>query len=168
MKLCHFSKDGDLTLDKLIFKLTDRPNDKPDRALWLSDEDGNVTWSRWCIDENFNMENLDARQEVRLVEAPSILYLRNPRDILEFHRQFFTPLPPYKHLGGIVWTRVNRMYDAVVISPYQWGQRLEVPWYYTWDVASAVILAPAAIESIGPATPVNINSEGRVVIDMAA
>ena len=50
--------------------------------------------------------------------------------------------------GVINWPKVAEKYQGVVIAPYCWEARIELDWYYSWDVASGCIWDPVAIAEI--------------------
>lgn len=64
----------------------------------------------------------------------NILVLGSPGDLKEFQSQYASPD------GSLVnWMKVSKIYDGIEIDPYQWSCRLELPWYYGWDVASGCV-----------------------------
>jgi hypothetical protein len=62
----------------------------------------------------------------------NILVLDTPKKILEFGRE-------YRIGESIDWPRLAKTHDGIEISPYQWSLRLNLLWYYGWDVASGCI-----------------------------
>ena len=133
-------------------------NYKPDGALWLSDETATMSWSRWCRQQDFQLLSLLWRREIELHENDRVLHLTTQEDMEWFYKNFAVKAPWSSHLvfteeksNPIAWHLVEKVYDAVVISPYQWECRLDMVWYYGWDCASGAVLHPRAVKRVGPA-----------------
>lgn len=148
LTLVHFSK-GPLNLkafNKISskkFNLQDTVYGKP-IGLWLSDE-SDYGWRQWCESEDFNLKNL-SHQTVFNVSLEKIILLQNSEDLLLFTEKYsdsrtlptYFNLPKFK-LQGIDWGAVGRDYNGIIITPYQWENRLKFSWYYPWDCASGCI-----------------------------
>jgi hypothetical protein len=158
--------DLDVKLPTKIYHYTDEPFEKLDTkyvyqerpwaakplGLWVSIEDfeHDITWKTWCEDEKFCMEDLKTCYELKLKEEAKIIYLKSPKEIIEFGienagndpwdfgRQFGRK-EAYVYL--VNWEQVQKQYDGIIIAPYQWKCRLDnqCSWYYGWDCASGCI-----------------------------
>ena len=127
---------------------------KPRGALWVSDEDAKLSWSKFCnqfqetIDKDSKWWMLESNAYcIELVNSPRVLYLTDWWKI----RRFVDSYGEYQddHFWEdsrlINWVAVTEDFDAVIISPYCWGVR-QSNWYYSWDCASGPILHPRAIK----------------------
>jgi hypothetical protein len=116
--------------------------DKP-RGLWISCA-GEDDWQSWCTTGGFRLYTLAVVTEVLLTSNNNILFLETFEDIITFTAEYRT-----NHHGTYYmnWEKVEEEYDGVIISPYQWGLRLndQVRWYYTWDCACGCIWKKEAV-----------------------
>jgi hypothetical protein len=127
---------------------TDSRPGKP-AGLWVS-VDGPDDWPSWNEAERGGFLFGKIKHSVVLSTSAQILHLKTVADIDEFHRSFFTASP---YAGRVDWAAVGRLYDGIIIAPYQWERRLDGDashWYYGWDCASGCIWNPRAISSISP------------------
>ncbi len=113
-------------------------------GFWISDETDHG-WKQWCIDEEFNLDRLNLVYTVT-VDLSNILQINTEAALLLFDRYFAK--------GGnrfskqIDWDLIAQRYSGIIITPYQWGQRLDLMWYYGWDCASGCIWDVSAVKSI--------------------
>lgn len=125
-----------------------RVDTKP-RGLWLSVDDA---WLDWCRGENFHLEHCEWAIPVSIREGATVLGLATEEDLDAFTREYrrrpSRARPPYVETNSLLidWSAVARWFDGIVISPYQWGRRLELPWYYGWDCASGCVWNCARLE----------------------
>lgn len=81
------------------------------------------------------------------VDLSKMVTIRNHEDLLEFDKKFGIDI-----MGGayrnIDWAAVAKKYSGIEIAPYIYSARMEVSWYYTWDVESGCIWKKDAIKSI--------------------
>ncbi len=119
------------------------------RGLWVSVQ-GEFDWPQWCRAEEFHLEHLTHVTRFRLTAGANVLHLESEQAIDTFHAEFRRTMHPGSIYELIGWDRVADRYDGIVISPYQWGRRLDGPakWYYSWDCASGCIWNPAALERL--------------------
>jgi hypothetical protein len=93
-------------------------------------------WAAWCASEMPNwLHNYSYLYRV-LVDDSRILKITNPLEMENFRKKYEVP-NTYSKLPN--WNRIARTYQGIEISPYQWSNRLQIPWYYSWDVASGCI-----------------------------
>lgn len=150
MKLSHYS-----AIPRIIFR--ERRNTdvyfKP-RGLWVS-VDGEDDWRAWCEAETFRLQALRFKINIILEPDANILYLRSAADLFTFTEGYtatdsqVNSIMKSHSLSGTFhmdWPRVQREYDGIIIAPYQWSQRLELMWYYSWDCASGCIWNIEAIQ----------------------
>lgn len=159
MKLVHWSH-------KRVTSVTGR-HQKPRRQMkpngfWVSDESrGAYGWRQWCRSEGFRSYGFRYEHRVELADNAKILYLRTPQDIDKFADKYKADTELNQRMaeigsrwGGasiydIDWARVAKKYHGIIITPYQWSQRLgRHSWYYSWDCASGCIWNKRAIKSI--------------------
>jgi hypothetical protein len=124
MNRIHMSK----TPVKLVAKKYKQNTDLKPRGFWYGIED---EW-KTCVE--FEMPHWLGEHEYFVDLGDSnVLFLDTPDKIINFHKEYRQP-----H-GMVDWNRLSQTYDGIEISPYQWGLRLELLWYYGWDVASGCI-----------------------------
>jgi hypothetical protein len=147
MRLVHYSdREVRLPLDPITQAVA--PSLKP-IGFWLSDDDAEVTWRRWCEEADIFLERLTHVHDVTLAADCRALQLGTPSAIDQFTEAYSVDLLPGIRRGIYVdWARVARDYDALICSPYVWERRLGPMWYYGWDCASACVFNPAAVGSI--------------------
>lgn len=148
MRLVHFS-DTKITevQDK---KQRDRHNFKP-IGFWVSDEDEEDCWSKFCKREYESGLGAIAH-DVALKKDANILWLKNPWELDDFTDEYRVDS---EFLSSIYidWQRVAEKYDGIMITPYQYMRRHDFDassWYYPWDVASGCIWNAKAIEYVAP------------------
>ena len=116
-----------------------------------------VDWKAWCESEQFALDRLKLRHRVTLVPDADLLCLETSDAVIEFERRFgkhdrvndHNRRDKSVHTDDIIdWESVERLYDGIIIAPYQWSLRLDCMWYYSWDCASGCIWRPSAIQKI--------------------
>ena len=162
MFLVHFS--GRKHLGPIKAFECDTAN-KPQGALWVSDETADQPWSKLCFAYDNRPDRLIYRHTIVLSASARNLSITNSEQFDEFEGAFGTGVcvDGRKLVRNIDWCEVAKRYDAVIISPYQ-PQKAGKPidsfsekrtWYDLWDVASGVILSPEAVELVYPAVLTN-------------
>lgn len=166
MRLVHYSSKP--TLDPVLTPVAAQYADddhhrgfKP-RGLWLSDDDCEPNWKSWCEAEEFCLDRLAHAFQIELSDNHNVLILGSADELSDFHKKFRTPLipnaPPLPsgcHRSmGIKWWEVAKLWQGIVISPYQWSLRLdfEMIWYYGWDIAGGCIWDTSCIAEVKEAT----------------
>ena len=71
--------------------------------------------------------------------------IRTEKELLDFNSKYGIEI---RWSTGIDWLKVSKDYDGIEICPYQWNQRMELDWYYGWDVASGCIWGSGAFKNI--------------------
>ncbi len=71
--------------------------------------------------------------------------IRTEKELLEFHRKYGIEI---RGQGVIDWFAVSKDYDGIEICPYQWNQRMNLDWYYSWDVGSGCIWGSSAFKGV--------------------
>lgn len=117
-------------------------------GLWVSIGEA---WPAWCLENEYGVGRLCYATPVTINAAANILTLGHPWDLDEFTHKYSKQRGDYWLLDRrcIDWQRVQDEYDGIIIAPYQWERRLELSWYYSWDVASGCIWNANAI-TVGP------------------
>lgn len=96
-----------------------------------------MSWSTWCRENTFQLQNLAHRAEF-LVDTARVLLIQDAPGLLDFSARY-----PGEDQIGLCrdWVRLARDYAGLVITPYLWECRLDprTLWYYGWDCASGVI-----------------------------
>lgn len=143
MKLLHYSPSPfELDRDrKYIQGFRPKPS-----GLWLSVEPGNPTWKDWCVLADFHLEFLRYAAEIILEPKAKVLVIDTLEKLDEFSANFEQKVDPRGFY--LDWYKAKEKYDGIIIAPYQWGRRLELVWYYTWDCASGVIWNLSAIKEV--------------------
>lgn len=119
-------------------------------GLWVSDDDCEDNWFRWCIDEKFRLYRLACAHDIELVRDANVLVLASRSEIDAFTREWISDRDADYGSRGLFlrWRAIRERYAGLIITPYIWSARLEVMWYYGWDCASGCIWDPSAIASI--------------------
>lgn len=154
LELIHFSKDPFL-LSQRTYSQSEK-NLKP-MGLWVSVHNEEDNWSRWCIQEDYELDNLSHKTKIKLRDNGKFIWLKTLNDINDFSKQFSKSswtvsgdlnisgkdvFRAFHHISSsIKWDKVAEDADGIVISPYIWEARLhtDFSWYYPWDCASGCI-----------------------------
>jgi hypothetical protein len=135
-------------------------------GFWVSccddkDTDGTSNgWWDWCKSEEFRMGELLFRHTVTICPDAKILHLKTHDDLERFTDQYPSGLGRRRGASeSICWQSVADRYQGIIISPYQWTQRLELMWYYGWDCASGCIWDADAVVSIECDMPNSIRKQ---------
>lgn len=146
MRLVHFSAEplGELRFSEQPLEKI-RHFGKPE-GLWVSDED-DFGWREWCEGEEFGLDRFVHATEIILKPDPGVLMISTPAQLVEFHKTYGRKIQGFDTLELMAWREVASQYTGIIITPYQWSQRLSMMWYYGWDCASGCIWDPAAIET---------------------
>jgi hypothetical protein len=156
VRLIHWT-----TRDRPLLEIEPRQPTRWDRnngymkpaGLWLSDED-DYSWSQWCHDADFALDDLQLGYEITMAEA-NVRLIQDVAALDAFSNEFGYEPEWHRGIGYtrsqyikyIDWPVVASRYQGVLITPYLWQRRLDYMWYYGWDCASGVIWDPAAIAS---------------------
>lgn len=155
LTLDHFAETA-IVLDRTLVyeQATPHTYGKP-RGIWVSVR-GEDDWPSWCQSEGFHLVGLTTRHDVVLHPDANILLLSTSIELRAFTDEF--GIREAKSYGShswvdlsTDWARVAREHDGIVIAPYQWSERLDLSWYYGWDVASGCIWNLDAIAALLPA-----------------
>ncbi len=116
-------------------------------GFWVS-VDGEDDWEKWCVAESFHLPSLAIRHRVTLAPHANILLIDSVAGIDQLTRQYSNDVTRWRRY--IDWQPIGKLYDGIIIAPYQWERRLDgdAGWYYSWDCASGCIWHPRAIASI--------------------
>jgi len=69
--------------------------------------------------------------------------IRTEKELLDFHRRYGIEI---RGKVAIDWVAVSSDYDGIEICPYRQSQRMELDWYYNWDVGSGCIWVSSAFK----------------------
>jgi hypothetical protein len=122
-------------------------------------------WLTWCIEEEFNLENLTHIHEVTLSDHANVLRLSNALDLDRFTERYEDHDHP-RFPRWIRWDRVSDDHQGIIIAPYIWSRRLHsnTRWYYWWDCSSGCIWDADAIADVtfkGVCPP---SYDGRILV----
>jgi len=122
----------------------DQPNQsigqKP-KGLWYGI---GTSWVDWVRSEYPSHEG----DYIHLIDVDlnKIKVIKTYKELVEFNKQYSEGRD---FLGeAINWVKVAKTYDGIEIAPYIYEGRMEIDWYYNWDVASGCIWRENAIKSI--------------------
>lgn len=149
MRLVHFSNKivkrvrSNKQLEEL--NIIGKPN-----GFWVSDEDAEMSWLKWCKAEEFAPHKMKHAHSVELKSDANILIISNLKEFDKFHKTYNGRLPGRIPIRRINWEEVASKYQGIIITPYLWERRLdmECSWYYGWDCASGCIWDAKAISKI--------------------
>jgi hypothetical protein len=122
-------------------------------GLWVSVEqyEEDQTWKAWCEKEKFSLEDLRYRYHIKLNENAKLLHLKTTDHIVNFSLEYqANDQEDFEdYVSGIKWEEVVKLWDGIVIAPYNWECRLlpKTGWYYGWDCASGCVWNISMIES---------------------
>jgi len=142
MKLLHFSPKP---IERVrAAEQTNNFPPKPD-GFWYSCGDD---WENWAKAEGYKIPKKYIYQIE--VDYSKILTIRSEKELKDFVRNFGmnsgSKIPKYALTPD--WKKVASQYSGIEICPYIHSMRLEMSWYYPWDVASGCIWDPSAIKSL--------------------
>lgn len=132
--------------DQIKKPWTSKPN-----GFWLSDENSDMSWKKWCDDEEFRQERLQYWTDFT-VDMSDIIHLKNANDILLFTETYkVKPDDTY----SIDWVAVTLNHKGILITPYVWECRLNknCDWYYPWDCASGCFWDVSCLSPIKKGKP---------------
>jgi hypothetical protein len=116
---------------------------------------GEDDWPAWCRGEGFGLDRLVVAYDVVLSPTARMLSITSAADLVTFDREYGGVPEFLAKLGiesrfarGIRWAELHSEYDGILIYPYQWSVRWELPWYSSWDVASGCIWNLDAIAAL--------------------
>jgi hypothetical protein len=109
MRLIHYS-NAPVKLDELIARGQHEQGDMKPKGLWMSDEDAELGWRQWCIEENFRLDMLTHVHEVTLGNAANVLILKTAAEVRDFGREFVIRHDPFA--GGSVLGHHIMMLDC--------------------------------------------------------
>lgn len=138
---------------------------KPGYSFWFSVEDfeNDQTWKTWCEGEEFRLEGLKYKYLVSIKKEANILLISTRQELIDFSIRFVandldyfadflkkSSRDTYLYIYQIKWQQVQKLWDGIIIAPYQWECRMasETTWYYPWDCASGCVWNMDAIESL--------------------
>lgn len=130
--------------------LTKLPGVGKPPGFWVSVDDA---WKRFC-ETDFKEILRDCRvaHEVTLQPDANVLRIGSAEQLHAFTAQYKkddkTIRRTFSRFDMIDWAPVMAQYDGIIIAPYLWSCRMNVSWYYGWDVASGVFWRARAIKSI--------------------
>jgi hypothetical protein len=133
-----------------------RVYDKPE-GFWVS-VNGDNDWPTWCISNEYNIGNLAVCHNIE-IDLSRILIIDTENKLEAFYNAYRS--------GGygsfwIVWPRVAREYDGIIITPYFYKYRLLYEWYYTWDCASGCLWnAKDVVKSITISEYINFGDSAK-------
>lgn len=120
------------------------PSDKFDykpKGLWAGVGEA---WREWCESENFHLDCLRLKYEVKVHDWSKVLVL----DTVEATRAFceeYGQKSVDDRSRGIDWQRVMDWHTGILITPYHYMLRYDYLWYYTWDVPSGCFWDPSIL-----------------------
>ena len=150
-----------------------------ERTLWVSNENDELGWLKWCHNEEAFLDKLTYCRNVVLHEDAG-LHLNTISCLQEFDSKYGVLLldngsslghsllwaegdrkyawRDHQYHSIIDWERVRQDGHCYVAIPHYLSPiRLDCPWYHSWDCASAVIWDHAGIKSISD--PVRVNPD---------
>jgi hypothetical protein len=147
VELVHFTRDNDFKLGLEPWTYEQRRGDKP-VGLWLSDE-ADYGWDEWCK-SNLECSAGKYAYTVELAPEAHVLHLATDTAVANFAASFKEPFPHSDYFYWINWPRVVKLWQGILITPYQWSLRLHPDffWYYGWDCASGCIWDVSVIQTI--------------------
>ena len=121
-------------------------------GLWVcaAKDIEDISWLDFAIATNMDIEEGDRFEieyEITLSDKANIALLEDEQAVEDFYLQFRYRKPANRLLEeyAINWCKVYKVYDGIIVSPYQHGIRRRFDWYYTWDCASGCLWNPDVI-----------------------
>lgn len=116
-------------------------------GLWYSI---GTAWKDWGVAESFEIR--DKYVYKLTVDYSTILKISSEEEIDQFTRIYGVKAPYMQdetcseYHSFINWDKIADQYFGIEISPYLQSRRLNLMWYYVWDVPSGCIWNPGAIQ----------------------
>lgn len=115
-------------------------------GLWYAVGD---EWIDWC---DGNMTEWQHEHIFKLdIDMTDILHLNTDQKVLAFNTEYEVKDEislRYMSMSRIDWERVAQEYKGIEISPYAHRLRLNIIWYYGWDVSSGCIWDVSCIKNV--------------------
>jgi len=159
--------------DQIVFYDTDYSKAKGEHGhfkpigLWITPYGQEDNWFEWSMGEEFRISKLNYVHDVELAACANILRITSVEGLDAFSQEYAIDLfsNNQKAISPTTgerleswmycdWPRLAKIYDGIMISPYQWSRRhmthngSKTDWYYSWDCASGCIWNARAIEGI--------------------
>lgn len=138
------SENNNINFNSVI---QDNKQPQKPKGLWYGFGDSWLNWVRnempeWESDYLFHLK----------VDQSKVLRLSTYDELIKFSKEYKlvdSNLPAFGFdTMGIDWIEVSKKYSGIEIVPYIFKARLELSWYYSWDVASGCIWNNDAIVSL--------------------
>ena len=123
------------------FNIPQKEGAKP-KGLWYSLGSG---WLDWNIREYGKYHSFKSAYKLS-IDMNDILRIDTPEKLIEFDKTF-------AQLSTVNWREVAKSYKGIDIIPYQSSLRMELGWYYGWDVASGCVWDSSCIRGIDKIYP---------------
>jgi hypothetical protein len=145
MRLIHYTNEK-FSLEPRKYEQAELSWQAKPNGIWFSVEAENVgyNWKEWCELERFQLQSLQYSYDIILKEYAKIIHLKTSEEIFQFTKKY-----PLKTRDWDVewdtyqleWNEVKKIYQGIIISPYQWPCRLSLEscWYYGWDCSCGCI-----------------------------
>lgn len=155
-KYYHYSNKP-LVIDKKYKVYNSKGAINKPSGLWISVND---EWKKWCIEENFHIEELYTQNEIKILDFSKIFISNTIEDIKSFKDK-------YSKLDSLIifidWQKVMKDYDGIIIHNFydlKYKDDLlydeKFMWLYSWDIPSGCIWNLNIIEVIDS---INIEDE---------
>ncbi len=106
-------------------------------------------WIDWCHHESFLVDSIKFGYEITLEPESDVLSIKTVEELDSFSKEY-TLKHSQTFFQTIDWYRVSQDYAGIEINPYQWSRRMNLSWYYAWDIASGCIWDNRAIKELVP------------------
>jgi hypothetical protein len=134
--------------EKISIEAVSQKNDMKPKGLWYS---CGPDWVEWVVS---NMPHWAKKNIYEIGIGGNVLRISNSRELREFSNKYKTGIPGglstlhdlYDNLY-IDWPKVAKEYDGIEICPYIGACRMEMNWYYPWDVASGCLWNQAGLSN---------------------
>jgi len=133
-------KRGDGTLTYAPTQQSDKAFAKP-TGLWYAI---GTEWIDWVRSEMPDWEGENAF--ALSIDESKILKLSNLQDLQQFENLYGDG----ERFTQIRWDMVAAKYGGIEISPYIYEARMNMMWYYGWDVASGCLWGDNVVTDINP------------------
>jgi hypothetical protein len=127
--------------NRASFKTPQKEGAKP-KGLWYSLGSG---WLDWNMTEYGKHHSFKSAYKLS-IDMNDVLRIDTPEKLMEFDKTFAQ--------GSTVnWQEVAKNYKGIDIIPYQSSLRMELGWYYGWDIASGCVWDSSCIQKINKIYP---------------
>jgi hypothetical protein len=94
-------------------------------------------WIEWCEGDMPSGIEKDKQLVRFFIDMARVLQITTEEELRAFSDKYLDRSVPGG--GKINWTAVAEQWAGIEVSPYIWKCRMDLMWYYSWDISSGCI-----------------------------